>query len=268
MIEQQTVEAAKGWCRTGESWIEKGATNLGMNYLDKAIPVFREIDDDSWLTYTLHLKLKAYKQQDQFEQVDSMFEAVMAGYVRLDDNYGKALLLMHHGESVSRHGHQERALAVFNLALEITEGQDAKDLAAFILKNIADIYLDRGTYLQALRMLRRAEQYLDDAENIDESTRVRQMMAEALSAMGESGEAIALLEDVQTRLWDRKQYREAVKPLTLLNKLYTATKAAEDKERIGQLLHWAAQRVIHEDDNPEGESRSRRTSPLVGRSPR
>lgn len=264
MIEQKTVESAKEWVRTGEDWITKGAPNLGMNYLDKAIPVFREVRDDAWLSYTLHQKLKAYREQNQYEQVEQLFDEVMAGYMRLEDNYGKGLLLMHRAESNAQEGQADRALATLNMALEISERDGLKDLCAYILRDMAEVYHERGSHLHAVRLLRQAELHLDEIEHAHESVHVRQLIAESLAAMGEHGEAIALLEDVQTKLQATERYRELVKPLTLLSKLYGETGAAADKERVGQLLHWSAQRVIHEDDAPETRPRPRRYSALLG----
>jgi tetratricopeptide (TPR) repeat protein len=264
MIEQQTVESAKEWVRTGENWITKGAPNLGMNYLDKAIPVFREVGDDAWLTYTLHQKLKAYREQNQYEQVEQLFDEVMAGYMRLEDNYGKGLLLMHRAESNAQEGQPDRALATLNMALEISERDALKDLCAYILRDMAEVYHERGSFVQAVRLLRQAELHLDEIEHAHESVHVRQLIAESLAAMGEQGEAIALLEDVQSKLQAAERYRELVKPLTLLSKLYGATGATADKERVGQLLHWSAQRVIHEDVPPDTRPSPRRYSALIG----
>jgi hypothetical protein len=52
---------------------------------------------------------------------------------------------------------------------------------------------------------------------------------------------------VQTRLWSREAYHDAIRPLRLLSTLYTETGVAAEKERITQMLHWTGQHMIREE---------------------
>ena len=244
MIEQSTIEFAKQWCHTGRDWIGKGAVNLGMNYLDKAIPVFQEIDAKPWLTFALHHKLRGHKLKRQDDMVEALFDEIMAGYVRLDDTYGQALLLTQLGECLARQDRQERALATLNLAFGMADAAGLSELAAYALIVQANLYVARKNHLRATHLLRQAEHHYDASLTEHAVIGVRQLLAEALIGMGERGEAIALLEDVQTRLWSREEYHEAIHPLRLLITLYTETGVAADKERITQMLHWAGQHMI------------------------
>ncbi len=250
MIEQTTIESAKRWCHVGRDWIGKGAMNLGMNYLDKAIPVFQEIGARAWLTFAQHHKLQGYQLKKQDDMVETMFEDVMAGYVHLHDTYGQTLLLVHLAECLARQGRQERALAQLNLALGIAERAGMRELASYALVQQASLYVRRRNYLRAVHLLRQAEAHYDAALMERETIGVRQQLAEALIAMGETGEAIALLEDVQTRLWSREEYRDVLRPLKLLSNLYTETGVSEDKERVTQMLHWTGQHLIRDDAPP------------------
>ncbi|MCH8844458.1 MAG: hypothetical protein IID61_15975 [SAR324 cluster bacterium] len=244
MIDEDTIESAKSWCDLGAQWISKKAHSTGIQYIERAIAVFEEAGDLRWLTYSRHQHLNALKALHRDEEVESFSEDVLQGYLRLDDSYGKALVLSHVAESMVRLGRWERAMARLNLAEAVARSGQFNILHAYICSQRARMYLVRDNVLQASRQFRAAEAVLQSDGNLDEASRNRLAAAEALVRLGERSEAIALLEDVQNHLFRRNRYREALQSLTLLSRLYEEVKMWDDKNRVGELIHFCGQYIL------------------------
>jgi tetratricopeptide (TPR) repeat protein len=253
MIGQETVAAAKKWCEVGARWIENGAVRLGLNYIDRAIAVFAEADEPRWLTYAKHQKLDGLKETGREEDAEAMFDEVMKGYTEQDDAYGKALLLAHLADVVARQGRSERALVTLNLAASIAEAEGLNHMLAYALAQQARILMERENLIKVIHLFRRAEGLLEEEGLELEAMRLRFSAAEAMVRLGERADAIALLEDLQTRLIRALRFREALEPLNLLGKLYEESDSWDEKNRISQLVHLCGQNIVR----GEGERRRR-----------
>jgi len=250
MIDLKTIESAKLWCKTGADWVDKGAHSTGVRYLDQAIAVFEEVGDLSWLTYARHQKLQALKSRDAHEDAEAMSLDVLRGYALLEDAYGKALALSHSAESVARLGRRDAAMARLNLAVTVAERAGHPGLQAYVLMQCGHLFLEAGNDLQAIRLYRAAEAVYQRQGMDDDAAKSRYAAGEVLARLGERAEAIALLEDVQSHFFGQKQYRDALKPLSLLLHLYEQAGLWDDKNRVGELIHFCGQYIIH------GESES------------
>ena len=255
MIDDETLESAKRWCELGSQWIDKKAYPTGTQYLDRALAVFEEKEDLTWLTYTRHQKLNALRVMGKDEEAESLSEDVLDGYLKLDDAYGKALALSHAAESTARLGRRERAMSRLNLASAVTQGEKLRDLQAFILNQRARLYRENGNMVLAVRLYREAEKLLHDQKRLDDAARNRFAAAEALIELDEISEAAALLEDVQTHFFRGERYREALQSLTLLSRLYEQSAMWDDKNRIAEMIHFCGQYILQgakEQAAPEG----------------
>ena len=244
MMDQETVVSAQHWVRTGVQWVENNAFSMGIKYLDRAIPVFQEAGDVSWLTYARHQRLLALKGNGRDEEVEVAFEDVMLGYVELDDPYGKALLLFHVAESLEKLGRHDRAMALLNLAGVIAQFSQQNNLWAHLLSQQAKFMLSHNDLVSAVRLLRQGEAINDGLGLEEEAMQGRLLLAEALLQLGERPESVAMLEDLQARLFRGKRYRQALEPLKLLNDLYEEAQMWNDKTRIGQLIHFCGQYIL------------------------
>ena len=247
MIGRETVQAAKKWCEVGARWIENGAVRLGLNYIDRAISVFAENGEPGWLTYARHQKLDGLKQTGRDEDAEAIFSDVMKGYTELHDPYGKALLLAHLAEVMARQGRTERALVTLNLAASIAEAEGMNHMLAYALAQQARILMERDNLILVIRLFRRAEELLEQ-EGFDlEAMKLRFSAAEAMVKLGERADAIAFLEDLQTRLMRHLHFREALEPLNLLGKLYEESDSWDEKNRVSQLVHYCGQNIVRGD---------------------
>ncbi|MEE8396601.1 MAG: hypothetical protein V3S29_11140 [bacterium] len=250
MIGQETIDSAIKWCDIGQRWIENSAVKLGLEYLDRAISVFNEGGERAWLTYAQHRKMEGLRLARREEEAIALFEVVMAGYERMGDGYGKALLLAHLGESYASQGRAERALAALNLAASVAGAAGLEKVLAHILGLQGELYLQRENLLQAIRLFRKAEA-LTEQEGYDKpSLALRFRAAAAMVRLGERADATALLEDQQTRLVRGLFFREAMEPLTLLSRLYEESGAWDEKNRITQLIHLCGQKLTATDGEP------------------
>jgi len=246
MIDAQTVKAAQEWCATGVSWIDKNAVNLGLGYLDKAIPVFQEAGDLRWSTYARHNRLEGLRRRGQHEQVEAQWDEVMHGYAQLGDTYGQALLLLHVADAIAALGRPERAAAYLNLAEEVARAGGHQDLLCHVVTRAAHLFEALGNAALAVRLFQQAEHEADRADEAVDIEGLRFGRALALIQLGENGEAQGLLEDVQARYRRQERYREAVAALDPLARIYEQEGLWDDRNRIKQLTQLCGQHIVHE----------------------
>ncbi len=262
MISEQTVTSAREWYEIGVSWMEKGATNLALSHLERAISVFEEIEDLPALTRARHQYLTGLQRLKRDEEVEARCDELMHGYIELDDAGGQARLLALLAESVARMGRIERARVHLNRAAAIAELRGERGLLRTILEQQARLLLQRDLVAPAVERLRKAEAVAEQESLEGEVARFRQQRAQALLHLGERPEAIALLEDAQSRYLRKGMVREAVEPLQTLRELYERNGLSADRSRIEALIHVCGQRLIRENAAPiagEGANSRRQT---------
>lgn len=266
MIDQQTVENARKWVEDGAKWIQNNAFSMGVKYLDRAIPVFAEAHDITWLTYAQHQRMLGLSGMGRHEEVESAFEEVMRGYVELEDPYGKTLALHHAAEDDRKRGRFEQGISLLNLARHMAQSHDLKDLEAAILTQKADMEQQRGNLVAASRAWREAEKRFDGLKQDDESLNCRLKLADVLVALGERSEALALLEDGQARLFRDQKYRLALEPLRKLSQLYEESAMWNEKERVTQMIQFCGQYIIqHRDQQAKPVTRKPQVEKSVAR---
>lgn len=250
MISKDTYETAMHWYETGTQRIMSRSTNLGITYLDRAIAVFVEVNDLRMATYARHYKLLGLRDAQRFEEVESLFSEVMHGYTRLEDSYGQALLLSHLADTLAEQARWELAKSYYNLASVVAENDRHRDVLAHILLMSGLLSQERENHIEANRFFERAEQLAESANDTFALARYRHLRGEILSTLGETSEAVALLEDAQARFFRGGDYQQALKPLSLLKALYDDSGMDEDKNRVTQLMHHCGQQMIKEDTRP------------------
>jgi len=252
MITDETIEFAYTWFSTGVRHIENQSMNLGLAYLDKSTAVFSEIGDERMLTYSRHYKMLGLKLDERFEEAQSLFADIMAGYQRLDEEYGKALALTHLGECVRGQGQQARAIGHFHLATFIADHSELNDLLDYIHSQYALACLDLEDLYHAAKLLQRAEALAESRGRHDDLNRHLQLRAEIMVRMGEVAEATMLLEDVKNRLFKQERFTEAVEPLNWLRHLYERSGMVEDVNRTKEMLHMCGQLVLQQESTTRG----------------
>jgi tetratricopeptide (TPR) repeat protein len=184
----------------------------------------------------------------------------MQGYIELDDAEGQARLLTLLAESVARMGRIERARAHLNLAIAIAKMRGAPGLLRLALEQTAVLLEQRELVQPAVQSYAQAEAVAEQQSLEGDVARYRYVRAQALLHLGERAEAIALLEDAQSRFLRRGMVREAVEPLQILRELYERNGLAADRSRVEALIHLCGQRLIRESPapNPAEDPRPRR----------
>ena len=251
MISEQTISTARQWYDIGVAWLQKGATNLALSHLERAISVFEEIGDLPALTRARYDYLTGLQRLNRHEEVEARVEEVMQGYVELDDASGQARLLALLADSVARMGRLERARVHLNLAAAIAELRGEAGLLKGILEQQARLLLQREAVEPAVQLFKQAEAVAERESLEGEVARFRQERAQALLHLGERPEAIALLEDAQSRFLRKSMVREAIEPLQTLRELYERNGLTQDRSRIEALIHLCGQRLIREQPGPQ-----------------
>jgi len=254
MISEQTVASARQWRDIGVAWLGKGAPSLALSHLERAISVFAEIADLPALTQARHDYLTGLQRLNRHEEVEARFEEAMAGYIELDDAAGQARLLALLAESVARMGRVERARVHLNLAAAIADLRGGRALLRSVLEQQARLLVQRESVEPAVRLLKKAEAIAEEEGEEGEAARYRQERAQALLHLGERPEAIALLEDAQSRYLRKGMVREAVQPLQTLRELYERNGLTEDRGRIDALIHLCGQRLLAGQAAPAAEA--------------
>lgn len=250
MITNDTFLTAVNWYETGAHRVTHDSVNLGLTYLDKAIAVFVEMKDIPRTAHARHYKLLGMKLAERFEDVERLFADTMAGYTQLENTYGQSLLLSHLAETLIGLGRWEMACGYYNLAAVVAENDQQPEVLAYIYLRQGALFGKRDDLLQADRVFRRAEQLAESTGNLTALARCRFLRGETLSRIGEVSEAVALLEDAQSRCLRRHAHQQALGPLTLLKSIYDESGMDEDRSRISQLIHLCGQRMIQSDALP------------------
>jgi tetratricopeptide (TPR) repeat protein len=249
-----TAENARTWYATGVGWIEKEAVNLGITYLERAIPAFEELGDTLRATRARHHRLLGLQRSDRHEEVETEMPEVLAGYRRLNSAYGHALALAHLAGSIAQLGRWERAMTHLNLAEAIAATRSERTVLRYVLERQAELHLQRESFAQALRLLKRAEtSAAEDALEV-EVARHRAAQGTALARMGERSQAVGVLEDARTRFMNLGRNREALEVLALLSRIYESTGQFEEQARVKELMHQCGQKVLR---GPEERRRRR-----------
>jgi tetratricopeptide (TPR) repeat protein len=259
MISEQTIESARQWYDIGLTWMKKGATKLALSHLERAISVFEEIEDLTAVTHARHEYLRGLQRLNRHEEVEAKYEEVMAGYIEMDDPSGQAQVLALLAESVAHMGRIERARVHLNLAAAVAELRGQPGQLRSILEQQARLLLQRESVEPAVQLFKKAEAAAEQEDQEDEIARFRKERAQALLHMGERAEAIALLEDAQSRYLRRGMVREAVEPLQMLREMYEQNGLTEDRSRVDALIHLCGQRLIRDtSEAPAAEPRPHR----------
>jgi tetratricopeptide (TPR) repeat protein len=159
-------------------------------------------------------------------------------------------------------GRVERARVHLNRAAALAELRGERGLMRQILEHQAKLLLQRDLVEPAVLRFKKAEAVAEQEALEGEVARLRQERAKALLHLGERAEAIALMEDAQSRYLRKGMVREAVEPLQALRELYELNGLASDRSRIEALIHMCGQRLIRENSAPvagEGDSPRRPT---------
>jgi len=244
MLSSQTAVQANEWYETGVRRIESESIQIGLTHLERAIAVFAEAGDVRHLVYARHYMLLGLVLEERFEEAEALFPEVMQGYTVLRDSYGQSLLLCHLATAQASQGRWQRAHSLYNLATVVAENDQHKEVVLHALWQQGHLCRERDNLTQAIRLFQRAERLLEKDEPRTRQAQFRFLRAHALSALGETAEAIALLEDVQTHLVSTHQSQAAMDPLNLLRRLYEDEGMDKERARIAQLMHLTGQRMI------------------------
>ena len=244
MLSPHTPAQAHEWYETGVRRIESESVQIGITHLERAIAVFAEAGDRRHLTHARHYMLLGQVLEERFEEAEALFSQVMQGYTDAADSYGQALLLCHLADAQAAQGRWERANSLYNLATVVAENDQHKEVVLHALWQQGHLCRKRDNLTQAIKLFQRAEKLLEKEEPRHRLARFRFLRAQVLATLGETAEAIALLEDVQTHLVSTHQSQAAMEPLGLLRRLYEDEGLAEERARTSQLLHLTGQRMI------------------------
>ncbi len=250
MLSPQTAEQAREWYQTGVSRIGSESVQIGITHLERAIAVFAEAGDRRHLTYARHYILLGQVLEERFEEAEALFPNVMQGYTELGESYGQALLLCHLADAQAHQGRWQRAYSLYNLATVVAENDQHKEVVLHALWQQGHLCRQRDNLMQAVKLFQRAERLLEKDEPRHRLAQFRFRRAQVLSVLGETAEAIALLEDVQTHLVSMHQSQAAMEPLGLLRRLYEDEGLEKERTRISQLMHLTGQRMIQADMLP------------------
>lgn len=250
MLSRETLESARSWYETAVRRFEGDAFSVALAHLERAIPVFAEARELRLLTYARHYQMMALQHEERFDEAERLFADAMQGYAALGDAYGQALLLSHLASAQAAQGRWERAHSLYNLAAVVGENDQQRDVVVHVLWQQALLCRQRDNLTQALTLFERAERLVQHEEPPDRLPTLRFLRAQTLSRLGETGEAIALLEDVQTHLIRAERHQQAMEPLTLLRALYEEQGQEDERNRVGRLMNLAGQRMIQADMLP------------------
>ncbi len=249
MFSQETLRTAHSWYHLGIGWIERGALSQGLAHLDKALTVFEENGNTQMKTLTQHQKLFGCMLGKRYEEAENLFAETMQGYTALEDHYGEALLSAHFGEILAKQGRWPLAMSWWNVGKDIAKTHALYALQAYLQMQQASVMQRRETPLQAVRLLEESQVLLQDIDDVPLQRLCIHTLAQAHRQLGETSKAIALLEDLHTRMLRARLFHDALEPLKLLALYYEEVGMDEERSHAIKKLHFAAQTMLR--NNPQ-----------------
>ncbi len=245
MFSPHTVQTARDWYNRGVTWVYKQSTHSGITYLDKALAVFEENGDLRMSALTRHHKLFAFCLDQMPEEVENLFPQVMQEYVLLDEKYGQALLLCHLADSLRNEFQWPRAIGHYHSAVDLATQNKFRMLQAYVTLRQASLFRERDNLSSAIDLLQQTRQLIIDNPHSAIYSNSLLMLAQCLIKLGESSEAVPLLEELQNSLSKQDRLQEALEPLGMLSRLYEQSSMQQDKLRVSEKLHLCGQRVLN-----------------------
>ena len=251
MLSSDTLQSAHSWYETGVRRVLGEQLGIGVNYLERAIPIFAEAGELRALTRARHYKLLALLLDERYDEAEALFADIQQGYTELGESYGQALLLCHFAQAQAAQGRWQRAHSLFNLAAVVAENDQHGAVLTYVLWQQGQLCRSRDDLVRAVAVFQRAEKLVEHEHPPERLAQFRFQRAQALSLLGETAEAIALLEDVQAHYLRHQQNQAAMEPLTLLRRLYEDQGLTDERNRVARLMHLGGQRMIQVDAIPK-----------------
>jgi len=103
------VSAAQTYTNLADAYMEQGEYRLALDYLEKAIPVFKAEEELVWLATALQIKGLIYYETDRFEESKQLYLQAFDLHRQLDDERSLTSLQVDMGKTVFRKGQLKEA---------------------------------------------------------------------------------------------------------------------------------------------------------------
>ena len=150
----------------GVANLRKGAAQPAADYMEHAVPLFRNFGDSYALSVVLQDLHLAYVRLGRTEDATKTLHEVIAMRRSLQSPgpLGMALNLL--GWHFHRHGFYAEALSTLNEGLEVVVGISDPNTEGYLLWSMADLLRDCGQFAQAEAHYTRALEAISDAEPV------------------------------------------------------------------------------------------------------
>jgi signal transduction histidine kinase len=141
-----------------------GANAEALDYLSKALNIYRKLSDDIQIAYTLREIGNIYYRQGEYTSALSYFEEVLNCGNALNDTSLLILALIGKGSVYGNTNRLDSAMIIFEETLQFSKKIKDKSTEVHSLYNIGDVYRFTNRPIQALEIFKKLEKEYDVAK--------------------------------------------------------------------------------------------------------
>jgi len=138
------------------------------HHFEKAEAAFSELQDQHWLTFLFHEKLRIFLQLDELEQALLLVEKIIQGYLETKNKRGLALIHIHQAEILRKMDKSDEALAPLRTAEAIVTSEKIENLEGYLHSSLSIAHMEIGEFTAAIQSLETAMKIYAEENSHDE----------------------------------------------------------------------------------------------------
>ncbi len=162
---EHTLKMGEEYCDQATQFVNQGDYPTALDYFSKAEEEFVKIQDQHWLNFLRHEKLRSLQHLEKYKDAIELTEKISEGYLATGNKHGLTLLLIHKADLLLEQNQIPEALESLRISETIAGMEGFTDLLTYINSNIAINLISQGNYISAIEYLdKNLESYSSDEE--------------------------------------------------------------------------------------------------------
>lgn len=227
-----------------------GSTSTAVEYIEKALRVVEEHEDDNIRADILKQKTDVHLQMAQFDEVVDVGKQASFLFEKANREKEKAHLYCLIGRAYRRMGKFHRAMTMFKEALDIFDMVGEADEKAHALINIGNVNQDQGEYANALENYEKCLAIHQKQKERDGEARVLTNISNVYSRTGKIDEALSYVQKAAVIF---KEVGDRINEARALNNTATILDTLGECDK-GLSLYKQALKIHRDVGNRDGEA--------------
>ncbi len=159
------LKQGEEYCDQAAQFVNQGEYSTALDHFSKAEDEFIKIQDQHWLNFLRHEKLRSLQHLEKLEDAIDLSEQISEGYLATGNKHGLTLLLIHKADLLHEQNKIPEAQECLRTSETIASMEGFTDLLSYINSNIAVNLMSQENYISAIDYLKKnLESYSTDEE--------------------------------------------------------------------------------------------------------